>query len=122
MNKQDTNRTILKYLESVELIGVTVIHDYIQFLFEGIILNTYTLPKIRTETKVLSLTDYGYYDEICSLIGKKVISAYEDKEEKNIIIQFNNYIYVIVSLKDEDRSCAEAATLQIAKNSQWEVW
>jgi hypothetical protein len=80
MSVQNLNRSILKLIETLELIGITFIRSYIQFLFDGPVLNTYTLPLIKIEGKIITSTDFGYYDTLCTFIGKKIISAYEDEK------------------------------------------
>ncbi|MDR2914059.1 MAG: hypothetical protein LBV74_04400 [Tannerella sp.] len=113
---------ILKRLENIELAGITFIRDYIQFLFDGnVVLSTYTLPQIEIENKTISYVQYGYCDTLYSLIGKHVLSAYEDKKGNKIVIRFENNTDVTVSLNMEDRQSAEAAMLQV-DNEEWNVW
>jgi alpha-galactosidase len=122
MKEQNINKPILKLLENQELIGITFIQDYIQFLFDDSGLNTYTLPHIKIQDKIVASTDFGYCDNLCSLINKKVISAYEDKKEEKIRLKFESDIEIFVSLRAEDRICAEAAMLQIEGGRKWNVW
>ena len=122
MGKRNFKNKILGCLENLELIGITLVRGYIQFLFEGPILNTYTLPRIKIRGKIVSSTDSGYYDTLNLLIGKKILSISEDKEKEKIIIQFETSIELIISLKYEDRNCVEAVMLQIQKDGEWNVW
>ncbi len=122
MKEQNLNKPILKFLETLELAGITFIRGYIQFLFDGPIFNTYTLPQIKTKNKIIASTDLGYYDTLCMLIGKKISSAYDDEKEKKITIKFEDDIELFVSLKSEDRNCAEAAMLQLEAEEKWNVW
>lgn len=119
MEKQ--NQSILRHLENAELIGITFIKAYIQFIFEGATLNTYTLPKIQTSNKTFFYTEPGYYDTLYSLIGKRILSATEEKEKK-IKMKFENGIVLSVSLKMEDRVCVEAVILQVESEGEWNVW
>lgn len=121
MKEQNLNNP-LKLLELLELVGITFIRDYIQFLFDGPILNTYTLPQIKIQDKFTISTDFGYHDTLCSLIGKRVISAFEDERKEKIVIKFESDINLFVSLRLEDRNCVEAAMLQIEKDGEWDVW
>lgn len=105
----------LDALINVELVGVTFIRDYIQFIFEDSILNTYTIPHIIKPPYILTESDIGFCDNLRLLIGYKVTSAYEDKEEEEIRIKFENEIEIHISLKLEDRECAEAIMLQLAQ-------
>jgi len=122
MKEQNLNKSILQFLENLELIGITFIRGYIQFLFDGSVLNTYTLPLIKIENKIIASTDFGYYDTLCSLISNKIISAYEDEKEEKITIKFEYDIELFVSLKSEDRNCAEAVMLQFETEGKWNVW
>ena len=122
MNKQNIDQPILKFLETRELVGITFIRDYIQFLFDGPVFNTYTLPQIKIQNKIFTSTDFGYHDTLYMLISKKINSAYEDEKEKKITIKFDNDIELFVSLKLEDRNCVEAAMLQLETKGKWNVW
>lgn len=122
MNEKNFNKSVLKSLEGLELAGITFIRGYIQFLFDGPFFNTYTLPQLVTKDKIMTSTDFGYCDSLCSLINKKIISAYEDENEEKIKIKFESDIEILVSLKSEDRNCAEAALLQLEIDSEWNVW
>jgi hypothetical protein len=122
MNEQNLKNPILKFLETLDLVGITFIRDYIQFLFDGPVLNTYTLPLIKIENRIITSINFGYYDTLCSLINKKIISAYEDEKEEKIVIHFESDIELFVSLKSEDRNCAEAAMLQLETDGVWNVW
>ena len=113
---------MLQSLENLELVGITFIRGYIQFLFDGPILNTYTLPQIKTENKKFTFIQHGYYDTLCSLIDKRVLSAYEDKKENKMVLLFENNIKLFISLNMEDRQCAEAVMLQIEHEGKWVVW
>lgn len=122
MSKQNLGNPILKILESRELAGITFIRDYFQFLFDGPIFNTYTLPQIMIRDKIINSIDFGYHDYLCKLIGDKVTYASEDEKERKIAIKFESGIYLFVSLRDEDRNCVEAAMLQLEEEKRWNVW
>jgi len=122
MNEQNSNKSILKLLEALELVGITFISGYIQFLFDESVLNTYTLPLINKESKIIRPTDFGYYDTLYKLIGKKIITAYEDEKEEIIKIRFDSDTELSVSLKAEDRNCAEAVMLQLEAEGKWNIW
>jgi hypothetical protein len=122
MSEQNLNKPILKFLEMLELVGITFIRDYIQFLFDGPVLNTYTFPQIKIDNKIVTSVDIGYYDTLCSLINKKIVFANEDEKEEKIVIKFESDIELLVSLKSEDRNCAEAAMLQLETDGGWNVW
>lgn len=118
----DANNRIqtLRLLKNLELVGITFIRDYIQFLFEDPLLNTYTLPQVKILDRVLHFNQKGYYDTLCSLIGRRVIDAIENNE--NIVIRFEGDIDLTISLKLEDRSTVEAAMLRLEADGQWTIW
>ncbi len=122
MEKQKSNKSILELLETLELVGITFIRGYIQFLVEESILNTYTLPRLKTKDKTITSKDFGYYDTLHSLIGKKIISAFEEEKEEKIAIKFEDDTELLVSLKSEDRNCVEAVMLQVETNGGWNIW
>lgn len=115
-------KSILKYLEGLELAGITFIRNYIQFLFDGWVLSIYTMPQIRIQNEILAPLDPGYYDKLCFLIGKKIVSANKNEAEESIIVEFENEIMLFVSLKLDDRVCAEAVLLQNEQGEEWNIW
>ena len=121
MSEQNLSKPVLMFLETLELVGITFIRGYIQFLFDGPVLNTYTLPLIKIGNKIINSTDFGYYDTLCSLISEKITLAYENEREERITIKFEGDIELLVSLKSNDRNCAEAAMLQL-EDGNWNVW
>ena len=77
------------------------------------------MPCIKIQNEELIFTQYGYYDTLCYLIGKRVLFAYEN--ENRIIIRFENDTELIISLNEEDRQCAEAIMIQMHEG-EWEIW
>jgi len=80
------------------------------------------LPKIKVKSKIITSKDFGYYDTLCMLMGEKISSAYEDEKEEIITIRFETETELFVSLKSEDRNCAEAVMLQLETGGKWNVW
>ncbi|GAB2564186.1 hypothetical protein ISP15_04930 [Dyella jejuensis] len=121
-NVQEKKKTLLQELiELHELAFVTIMRGYLQLNFDGPYLNVYTMPEIGEDGASIKLTDMGYYDRLCRLVGKKVISA---KEFPGIclILAFEGDVFLRISLKPEDRQCAEAVMLQGENGKQWMVW
>jgi hypothetical protein len=113
--------SLLEQLKNTDLVGITFIRDYIQLLLDGPVFNIYTLPNIHAREMLILSTDAGYYDTLCSLIGKKILLVYEDEKEEKIVITLSNNYKLIISLKIEDKTCAEAAMLYF-EDSQWKAW
>jgi len=121
MNQSEAKRPVLDCLIKRDLAGITFIRDYIQFLFDGPIFNTYTLPSVKTAKGIFAPKTPGYCDALCGLIGKSVTATHEEPKAK-ISIQFADGASIEVSLNDEDRVCAEAAMLQTGSAKDWNVW
>jgi hypothetical protein len=121
MNQNETKKPVLACLIKRDLAGITFIRDYIQFLFDGPVFNTYTLPSVKTNEGIFDQKTPGYRDALCGLIGKIVTATHEEPKVK-ISIQFVDGASIEVSLKEEDRVCAEAAILQSGSAKDWNVW
>jgi hypothetical protein len=114
-------KPVLSSLQDHELAGITFIRGYAQFLFEGPVLNAYTLPNVITSETIFTPQTIGYRDALCEQIGEKVTTAREEPGHK-LAIQFSNKTSIEISLKDEDRVCAEAAMLQVDSGKRWNAW
>lgn len=112
---------VIKALEGRELAGITFIRDYIQFLFDGPILNAYTLPRVITLDAAYDPVAAGYRDALCDQIGRTVTVANEEAAQK-LLLRFNNGTTIEISLRNEDKVCAEAAMLQTDAKESWNVW
>lgn len=121
MNSSKTNIEILKSLEKRKLTAVTFVMDYLQLFFEEACFNLYVWPLIKTRDSVFNITTMGYHDVLCGQVGRSVISVREKLKDK-LLIEFENYITIEVSLKEEDRGGPEAAMLQVDSGKHWTVW
>ncbi|MGA2435242.1 MAG: hypothetical protein ABSG25_08150 [Bryobacteraceae bacterium] len=88
------------------LSSVEFIHDYIQFRFDGPCLTTYNNPSITIGAQLLEMSDEGYRDGLCSLIGVQVESVNLGIEE--LVIRFTNAAILAVSFRNEDYHGPEA--------------
>ena len=104
-----------------DLAGITFVRDYIQFLFDGPVFSAYTPPTVTTTEGVVGHKTPGYRDALCGLIGKSVTATLEEPNVR-IRIEFVDGTGIEVSLKDEERVCAEAAMLQTGSATDWNVW
>jgi hypothetical protein len=119
---QEAHKTLLQELiELRELAFVTILRGYLQLHFDGPYLNIYKLPDIVEAGVSIKPGELGYYDRLCKLVGKKVAST---KEFPGIclILSFEGDTFLRISLKPEDRQCAEAVMLQDGNGKQWMVW
>src|SRR5258708_4920869 len=114
-------------LSSLErLIGKSVssicfLPDYIQVVFEELILTCYTNPVVFISEE---RTDYRmpeFKDKLCMLIGKSVQSAAE-KFRDGLAIYFDDGDSITISLRFEDASSVEAAMLSEQNGTIFDVW
>ncbi len=73
MNEENLNNNILNLLEDQELLGITFITRYIQFIFVEALLNTYTLPHLKIDKKIIPPEDLFYSNNLLILIVKKLV-------------------------------------------------
>jgi hypothetical protein len=119
---QPGNESLLnKLVNGRELASVTFVRGYLQLNFDGPYLNIYTAPELGFSGLTIKQDDPGFYDNLCKLVGKKVVSA---KEFSGVclIVNFEGDVFLKVSLDPEKRQAAEAAMLQDGKGERWTVW
>jgi len=121
MNSNDPEKSLLTLLEGREMAAVTFLRAYVQLLFDGPYLNAYTMPQVKLNDTVFHPKTPGYRDALCEQIGKTVTATREELNKK-LEIQFGDGTSIEISLKDEDRVCAEAAMLQADAGKRWNVW
>ena len=112
--------TVLHRIEGQELDAVTFVRDYVQFHFEGPILNAYVWPVLHVGTELYSIGMRGYRDELCSRIGCTVRSATETGER--VTLSLSDGSSMDISLRDEDRSGPEAFLLDDGAGQVWNIW
>lgn len=112
---------VLKNLFQRELCAITFLKEYVQFNFDGPVFNFYEFPMVGAEGNWSSSVDPGYFDRVCKLIGAKLVSV-KEVPDTSLNLGFENGISVELSLREEDRSTAEAAMLQAGDGNGWLVW
>jgi hypothetical protein len=114
-------------LSSLErLIGKSVssicfLPNYVQVVFEELILTCYTNPVVfisdgRTDHRMPE-----FKDKLCMLIGKSVQSVVE-KLNDELAIYFDDSDSITISLRFEDASSVEAAMLSEQAGTIFDVW
>jgi len=121
MNSPNPEKSLLTLLEGRQMAAVTFLRAYVQLLFDGPYLNAYTMPQVKLSDAVFHPKAPGYRDALCEQIGKTVIVTHEEPNKK-LEIQFGDGTSIEISLKEEDRVCAEAAMLQADSGKRWNVW
>jgi hypothetical protein len=119
---QPSSESLLnKLINGRELASVTFVRGYLQLNFDGPYLNIYTTPEIGVAGSIIKSSELGFYDKICQLVGKKVLST-KDFSDICLMLNFESDVFLRISLKPEDRKCAEAVMLQDDNGKQWSVW
>jgi hypothetical protein len=115
------NSLLNKLIDQRELASITFVRGYLQLNFDGPRLDVYQMPEIGYAGSMTKANQIGYYDNLCKLVGKKVASV---KEFPGVclMLTFEDETFLRISLKPEDRVCAEAAMLQDIGGKQWTVW
>lgn len=116
----DEADTALRRIEGHELDAVTFVRDYVQFRFDGPILNAYVWPVLHVGTEQYSIGMRGYRDELCSRIGCTVRSAKETVERVTLSLSDGSSMHI--SLRDEDRLGPEALLLDDGAGQVWNIW
>lgn len=122
MTTPEPQVSILDRLLDLELSAITFIRDYLQLHFDGPYLNLYTLPiVIDSEERTCDSTSLKYRNALCNQIGKRVVSTEINKQQK-MSIGFEDGVFFVVSLREEDRVGEEAVMFQDGTGELWDVW
>jgi hypothetical protein len=105
MTDQTLRSIVGEYVSSV-----TFVADYVQFRFDGPLLNAFTMPCVRQESRRLCLGDQGYLEALVGCVGKRVRDATTNLNEVCLTLEDGNEISI--SLLDEDLVGPEAAYFQ----------
>jgi hypothetical protein len=114
-------------LSSLErLIGKSVssicfLPNYVQIVFEDLILTCYTNPVVFVSDGQTDCRMPEFKDKLCLLIGKSVQSVVE-KLSDGLGIYFDDGDSITISLRFEDASSVEAAMLSEQKGAIFDVW
>jgi hypothetical protein len=119
--RTDGTRQHLIALVAKRLSAVTFVQDYIQLQFDGPVINAYTLPSTYVGASIVSESDSGYRDALCSRIGATVVAAYAEPGDR-LQIDFDDGSTISISLKPEHRIVAEAAVYSDAQTGEWASW
>lgn len=115
-----TNIQPLDSLVGHELSSVEFVRDYIQFRFDGPCLTAITNPVVYIGDVSYKWGQPGYRDILCDCINAKVHKTFVS-EGKELRLEFNHEVCVVISLKAEDYIGAEAATFDDDQGGFW-VW
>jgi hypothetical protein len=121
MNGYQSGDLLTELLNGRDLAFITLLREYMQLNFDGPYLNIYTPPELGFSGLTIKQDDSGFYDSMFKLVGKKIIAARE-LSGICLMLNFEGDVFLRISIKPEDRQCAEAAMLQDGNGKQWNVW
>jgi hypothetical protein len=90
-----------------QLSSVEFVQDYVQLRFDGPTLTLFVWPSLHFPNRVGRFGESGYRNDLCSRIGLKVLQA-RIRDNEDLVIEFDDHVELIVSLKAEDRTGPEA--------------
>ena len=106
MEKDGALRLLEEILGS-QLSSVEFVRDYLQLRFDGPCINVYNPLTVRTQQCEITSWNCGFRDLLCKQITK-IVDNVTFESEKELRIQFTDTSEIIVSLRTEDYSSAEA--------------
>jgi hypothetical protein len=106
----------LRKLIGSKLSSVEFVMDYVQLRFDGPTLTAYTTPAVVRNDEKYAWDEPGYRDALCGQIGHLLQEVSVDEQVK---LTFDNAASVLISLRDEDYSGAEALYLSLDKTHWW---
>ncbi len=105
----------LQQIVGEQLSAVTFVQDYLQFQFDGPILNALTVVTVATPQGRATSGEDQFRNLLCSCIAKRV-GRVEVREHEALCIQLADGSSVALSLRDDDYRCAEAVTFRGRNN------
>lgn len=97
-------------MDAKPLSQVVFVHDYVQFVFQNTYFNLYNPVTVGLGDRTLSRNDLGFCDELCRLIGHRVVDT-STEVGRVASVEFENGTRVSVSLRTEDATGPEAFEL-----------
>jgi hypothetical protein len=101
--------------------AICFVQDYVQVIFEELILTCYTAPTVLISDEAVNFHTPGYRDKLCELIGKSVQSVTERLREE-LSIYFDGDGSIRISLRFDDAKSVEAAMLHQQGGDIFDVW
>ena len=89
---------------------IRFVHSYIQLVFLPHTLSLYPPLQVAINDRVLGAAEAGFYDNLCHLIGQKMVGAVRDPGVQ-LSFEFSGGTKLLLSLRREDAVCEEIAML-----------
>jgi hypothetical protein len=138
----DPDRSITDSLVGSQLASVVFVRDYVQLVFEPMIvgrpepgvlrpptmgsfgtLSAYVLPELERQDRHVKSGQPGYRDVLVELIGRVLTAAGEDAARLRLV--FDSGVIATISFDEGDRpaGAVESAMLQLDDPARsWMVW
>ncbi|MFG2044964.1 hypothetical protein [Dactylosporangium sp. NPDC048998] len=117
----DGDDSLLAALIGEELASVIFIRDYVELDFDGPRLSVYVWPRVAVGTDIRRISDPGYRDALCALIGHTVTSSTESGEV-GLVIDFGPGSVEIKPRPSEVERPEIAMLRGFADGPEWMVW
>lgn len=101
--------------------AICFVENYVEVVFEELVLTCYTMPIICVDGKDTEYTAFEYRNELCRLIGRAV-EATSERLREELSVYFNVDSYLRISLEFEDGSSVEAAMLHERAGTIFNIW
>jgi hypothetical protein len=121
MTKESAINNPLGVLINLELSSIEFVRDYLQFHFDGPVLNVYTDPELIANGQVYKRSSSEFCNLVLKCISQAVISA-SVIEDDEIKISFANGFVIKIPLSPEGYTDPESAVFTGDKPENWWVW
>jgi len=111
----------LERLVGKNVSSVCFLPNYVQLVFEDLVLTCYTYPLIHISEEQFDYRAPAFKDKLCTLIGKSVQSVVEKLREE-LAIYFDDGDRIAISLRFEDATSVEATMLSSESGTIYNVW
>jgi hypothetical protein len=108
---------MLDDIVGAQLSSVEFVQDYVQLHFDGPTLTALVLPTVHLSGRNVRFGDYGYRDELCARIGRKVVLA-ELIDSIGVTVRFDDGAEINISLRPEDSVGPEAGHFRATSDSR----
>lgn len=97
--------------------SIVFVQDYMQVVINEAMLTLYAMPRASVGGRVLLPHDAGYYDVLCSLIGKTISRSLVSDDV--ISFAFDNETTLSIDLKDPELKGPEVLAYTDGRGNTW---
>jgi hypothetical protein len=111
----------LERLVGKNVSSVCFLPNYVQIIFEDLVLTCYTNPSVFVSGEKFDYRMQAFKDALCTLIGKSVQSVVETSREE-LAVYFDDADWMTISLRFADATSVEAAMISSQSGAIYDVW